>query len=76
MTEEAKTLQPWQQRVVDEHKDAADKLARLRAYTHSPEEGEGKFLSLPHADRLLLMRQHAAMTAYVSVLGERIARFR
>jgi hypothetical protein len=62
---------PWQQRVLDERDELAEKLTALQKFCESPRlfeavvEGE--------ADRLA--RQAAAMSAYLAVLDERIAKF-
>lgn len=75
MSDEAKPLQPHQLRVVDEHQQLSDRLGKLEAYAASTEQGDGKFWSLPAAERLRLMRQLAAMRMYHSALSERIAAF-
>lgn len=64
------TLQPHQQRVVEECAEVVERLAKLRAFL--PTEF---CLSLPFAERNRLVRQERAMLEYVAVLNERIEAF-
>lgn len=64
------TLQPHQQRVVDEKRDLDEKLEKLNAFFGSP-----IFAGLPDAEMDRLQRQATHMAAYSDVLGERIASF-
>lgn len=70
--EPASTLQPHQQRVVDEHAELAERLRKLGKFiTDTP----AVFLALPLEEQDLLHQQHAAMTAYNDILVQRIAGF-
>lgn len=64
------SLQPHQQRVVDEKTELDDKLNKLRAFL------EGKARELVDAAEFRRLRLQAdAMSVYSEVLGERIAAF-
>ena len=64
------TLQPWQERVVEEKEQLAERLEKLNAFLVSQ-----ACLSLPFDDRCLLARQLFAMEQYLDILLDRIARF-
>lgn len=63
-------MEPYQQRVVDEKAELDAKIAKLDAFTLGD-----VFAALPVCDRVLMLRQMAAMLAYVSILEVRIERF-
>lgn len=70
--EPATTLQPHQQRVLDEHAELAERLRKLGKFiTDTP----AVFLALPLEEQDLLHQQHAAMTQYHDILVQRIAGF-
>ena len=64
------TLQPHQQRVVDEKNELAERLEKLNAFLVTE-----KCLALPFEERCLLARQALTMTQYLDILLDRIARF-
>lgn len=64
------SLQPHQQRVVQEKAELDEKLTKLVAFSANP-----IFSDLPLDDRNLLVEQAHHMQAYSNVLGQRIARF-
>jgi hypothetical protein len=64
------TLAPWQQRVVDEHRELLDRMDKLSAFLRGSASA-----NLAVADRKLLNRQWWAMDTYAWVLAERIAGF-
>lgn len=64
------TLQPHQQRVVDERLELDAKRMRLAGFFGSP-----PFNRLPLAEMERLHRQAKIMAEYSAVLGERIAAF-
>jgi hypothetical protein len=65
------TLEPHQQRVVDERADLDAKIKKLADFIRfSP-----IFKELPGDEQGRLYRQHTAMRAYSGVLGERIEAF-
>lgn len=66
----ASTLQPHQQRVVDEKAELDERLGKLHAFLKT-----GIFKSLPDEDQILMDRQARAMRMLSGILGERIARF-
>jgi hypothetical protein len=63
-------MEPHQQRVIDEHKELQEKLAKLIVFTQSPIYG-----NLDNAEQLRLSRQAKYMELYLSVLEERITAF-
>ena len=63
-------LQPHQQRVVDEKIALDQKYTSLTAFSITE-----TFANLDEAERDRLKRQHAAMSEYSGILGERIAAF-
>lgn len=69
-SEMASPLQPFQQRVVDEQKDLAEKIVKLQTFTNT-----SVFTLLPSPDKDLLQRQLACMKEYYNILSFRIARF-
>lgn len=64
------SLQPWQERVVEERAQLKDRLEKLRAFSRGP---MGATLDL--IDRHLLLNQDVAMDMYLRTLDKRIARF-
>ena len=66
----AGTLQPHQQRVVDEKAELDERLGKLYAFLKT-----GIFKSLPDDDQILLDRQAMAMSILSGILKARIARF-
>jgi hypothetical protein len=68
--EAASTLQPHQQRVVDEKRDLDERLQKLMTFTCTP-----TFAALPRAERDRLADQADIMAKYSEVLGMRIAAF-
>lgn len=64
------TLQPHQQRVIDEKCELDARLAKLLSFFGTP-----IFAGLPKDERLRLEHQEEAMQAYSVVLAERIAAF-
>jgi ATP/maltotriose-dependent transcriptional regulator MalT len=68
--ENAKTLQPHQQRVVDEKSELDGKRDRLTEFLKG-----NIFRSLPSDEQERLTRQVAIMEQYSGVLAERIAHF-
>lgn len=68
----AATLQPHQQRVVDEHAETLERLRKLRAFIA---DEKGPYRSLPPAEQIRLARQEDVMTELVEILAERIAAF-
>lgn len=66
----SESLQPHQQRVVQEHRDLTEKINKLGAFIEGP-----LFLSVPPAERARLACQKAAMCCYAEVLEQRICAF-
>ena len=64
------TLQPWQVRVVEEKEQLVERFQKLDTFLSTPE-----CLTLPFDERCLLARQRFAMSQYLEVLLDRIARF-
>ncbi len=64
------SLQPHQQRVVDEKRELDDKLSKLSLFGTTP-----LFASLPADEQGRLNRQQSVMEEYSEILGERIAAF-
>jgi hypothetical protein len=64
------TLQPHQQRVVDERIELVNRLSNLLAFFHGP-----IFPTLSEAERSRLRSQARFMDGYAAVLEERIAAF-
>ena len=61
-------VEPWQQRVIDEHAELDKKIGALAAFL----AGE-RFSTLPSAEKARLTHQLSAMQEYRSILSERIA---
>lgn len=61
------SLQPHQQRVVDEKAQLDERLGKLVAFYDTP-----IYASLDKAEQGRLMRQGQAMSEYSQILGERI----
>jgi len=64
------SMQPHQQRVVDEKRELDEKLTKLDAFGRTE-----LFASLPADEQGRLNSQHSLMERYSAVLGERIAAF-
>ena len=64
------SLQPYQQRVVDEKARLDEKLAKLLAFRRTE-----LFAGLPTSEQVLLHDQCMHMSGYSEVLGKRIAAF-
>ncbi|KVN31814.1 hypothetical protein WJ63_06680 [Burkholderia pyrrocinia] len=60
----------YQQRVIDEREQLAERLGRLERFVASP-----RFMELHRCDRFLLSAQLGAMKQYEQLLQERIWRF-
>ena len=61
-------MKPHEERLVAEEKALGEKIERLNTFIHSEE-----FAELPLNERLLLKRQKDTMSAYRSILVERIS---
>ena len=70
--EPATTLQPHQQRRVDEHSELLERLRKLRAFIG---DAKGPFRQLDDAERHRLMHPEDVMTELATVLAERVAAF-
>ena len=68
------TIQPYQQRVIDELKDLEDKLARLVKFIDDQHSGASK-IAISESDFSLLVDQQNAMQEYANVLRKRVFRF-
>lgn len=68
-------LESHQKRVVEEKAALDDLIQRLAAFIDTFDKGFSVFASLPEPERMRLYGQHRAMTAYSTILGERIAAF-
>lgn len=64
-------LQPWQERVVEEHNDVIEKRVKLGQFITS--QAQHRTVSLDELARL--ERQSIAMRAYSDALGARIEAF-
>lgn len=64
------SLQPHQQRVMDEYTELHERVFKLEQFTESL-----TFLTLSSVDRDLLIQQLKCMQQYVSILYKRIERF-
>ena len=65
------SMQPHQQRVVDEQSELDAKIAKLRAFI----DGSPVFAGLSDDEKERIVRQHSCMTEYSEILGERISAF-
>jgi hypothetical protein len=63
-------MKDWQQRVVDEHQELADRRNRLYVFLASEAYDE-----LPIPEQVRLSRQKLIMDLYLQVLDERINEF-
>lgn len=63
-------MEPFQTRVVEEHKELSIKVEALRNFITGD-----KFKALPLKDCHLLIKQCSHMEAYADILKERIDRF-
>lgn len=62
------TLQPHQQRIIEEKDELDTRLLKLADFiVHNP-----LFKALPEPERTRLYRQHTAMSIYSGILKERI----
>lgn len=61
-------MEEWQTRVVAERDELAGKLDRLTQFLAAPKDASG-------TDMILLRQQHMAMSTYLGILNQRIARF-
>ena len=68
---EPKPRPEWQQRVIEERKELAGRLAKLRAFTCQRE-----FDALTNDERRDLYAQEEAMANYSNILSRRIAAFK
>lgn len=69
--EKGHRLQPHQQRVVDEQKELADKLIKLREFIGA----SPIFQKLPMDEQARLKAQEFHMSMYWRILGDRIQEF-
>jgi hypothetical protein len=65
------TLQPHQQRVVDEKAELDERREKLDKFLDTE-----TFENLPQHEKTLLVRQSYLMLEYSNILGERIAAFK
>ena len=63
-------MEEYQQRVITEKRELDDRLDKLKAFF-----GEGKFTELYAADQERMREQGVIMTAYSTILGNRIKAF-
>lgn len=64
------TLEPWQDRVVEERDQLKERLGKLSAFIHSE-----KFDALSAYQQLQLTSQEDSMAAYLDILEERVKNF-
>lgn len=64
------TIQPHQQRVIDEYAELTARMAKLDTFIKSD-----MAKSLPATEYILLVKQSCAMEMYAMILAERIANF-
>jgi uncharacterized protein len=64
-------MEPWQERVIVERDELADKLIKLSVFI----SGNAKFLALDNEDKRLMRAQRGAMLAYHDALEDRIRRW-
>ncbi len=65
-------MELYQERVVVEKKELDDKLVKLKNFIF---RSGGKWLDVPDAERLRMVKQYGYMSDYSRILGERIAAF-
>lgn len=63
-------LQPYQQRLLEERDELADRVGRLYEFNRS-----AIFTALPIIEQHLLLKQYAHMTGYLDALDRRIRLF-
>ena len=63
----AAQLEPYQQRMLDEHAELSDRISKLEAFT-----GTEMFEQIPELERCLLNHQLIAMHSYAGILRHRI----
>lgn len=68
-------LEPWQNRVVEEKLDLAEKIVKLGAFIQKQRKAAPADRVASEQDLDALERQEAAMRAYWFILDERVARF-
>lgn len=61
------TIQPYQQRVIDERREANEKLVALGAFF-----GTAPYAALSGYEQSLMHRQHRIMQEYIAVLDQRL----
>ena len=64
-------MTPWQERVVQEHKELSDKLGKLNVFLANDEA----LKVLSNKQVALLIAQSHAMTNYLDILDRRISSF-
>jgi hypothetical protein len=62
------SLEPHQQRMIDEHSELSQRLSDLRRFFDNP-----YFKDLPEAERVRMKAQELFMTGYENILSQRIA---
>ncbi len=65
------TMQPYQQRVIEEKRELDDKKQRLKQFLKGP-----TFATLGEEEQVRMNQQLCAMDSYSAILGERIAAFK
>ena len=63
-------MEPYQQRVVDEHNELKERLAKLQAFIESE-----RFSTVQGDEQRLLILQRCHMESLVEIIGQRIALF-
>lgn len=63
-------LQPYQQRLLEERDELADRVGKLYEFNKS-----AIFSALPHLEQQLLVKQYAHMIGYLDALDRRIRLF-
>ena len=64
------TLQPWQERVIEEKEQLGERLQKLNTFLTAQQ-----CLALPFDERCTLVRQAKAMEQYYDILLDRIEQF-
>lgn len=64
-------LQPWQQRVLAEHSELAERVGKLNVFIAN----DPAYKALPEYDQMLMVSQCSLMGCYLMLLEERIKRF-
>lgn len=68
---EESSIPPHQQRVIDEKNELEARLTKLSTFM----SGNSIFDGLPSKEKEMLKAQHTSMSAYLSILNDRIANF-